>query len=732
MNVARKNLVLAAGALLVAAAVHATSIVPPENLGELARTSDAVVLAVAGTSGTVQRGPLLFTITSFRVIRTVAGPLEVRERFSAEVPGGELDGIAWLVPGSPRFEPGRVYLLFLSQKPTGEWLPRMLAYGILRRVTGRDGSTLLAPLPEETEIQPFLREDGILAEPVETYVESALLPHMREVAAGRQRWNARAVIARSEQVPMEVYALVIPDHCTFMSSGGNNARWQRFDSGLTVTMNADSTGDSSITGGGFSQLQSALNDWNGIPSTSLNLVYGGPTSYTMTCTSDPQDHPAYGTNIVMFNDPCNDIADLSSCSGTLGYGGPWMMGTHTHPVDGMTWATITGWFVVLNNGVGCLGPTGYKLMVEHELGHGLGFGHITVTVPSTPLMYPVCCHPINELDTECTQYVYPAAGPPGPTPTPTSTRTPTPTPTPPTSPPPAPTGVSATDGTWSDRVRITWNAATTATSYHVYRNTTNNSGTATDLGSVPGTGADDMSAVAGTTYYYWVKAFNVIEGSPFSSPNTGYRATTPVPTPTPTPTPSASAPPAPTGVSASNGTYTDRVRITWNASAGATGYWIYRNTTASPPATEIGGAFSTAYDDSTAVPGQTYWYWVRAGNTSGWSGYSAYDTGYRATTPVPTPTPTPPPGGLTASFAFAPSAPFAGATVRFTDTSIGATTWTWTFGDGRQSSVRNPSHTYAARGTYTATLRVSNGVGSSQTTKSVTVGARARRNFSGH
>jgi PKD repeat protein len=86
---------------------------------------------------------------------------------------------------------------------------------------------------------------------------------------------------------------------------------------------------------------------------------------------------------------------------------------------------------------------------------------------------------------------------------------------------------------------------------------------------------------------------------------------------------------------------------------------------------------------------------------------------------------------LTASFAFAPSAPFTGATVRFTDTSIGATTWTWTFGDGSQSSVRNPSHTYAARGTYTATLRVSNGVGSSQTTKSVTVGARARRNFSG-
>src|SRR3972149_5051229 len=101
VNVARKNLVLAAGALLVAGAVHAASIVPPENLGELAQSSDAGVLAVAGPSD--------------------------------EAPGGELDGFGWFVPGSPRFEPGHVYLLFLSEKPTGEWVPRMMAYGLLHR-----------------------------------------------------------------------------------------------------------------------------------------------------------------------------------------------------------------------------------------------------------------------------------------------------------------------------------------------------------------------------------------------------------------------------------------------------------------------------------------------------------------------------------------------------------------------------------------------------------------------
>jgi len=719
VSVARKNLVLAAAATLVAAAVHAASIVPPENLGELARISDAVVLAQAGGPRVSERGIQAFTLTTFRVLVAVSGELDSGDRITVEAPGGEVDGYRWFVPGSPRFEPGQVYLLFLSQKPTGEWLPRMMAYGLLRRVHGRDGSSLLAPLAEETSIQPFPRPDGILPEPIETYRETALLPHLRAVAAGRDVWDSRKVRARSDQIPFEAQAQTIPDGCAFMTQG-NSFRWHAFDLGQSATMQADATGDSSLSGGGFAQVQGALNDWMGVPSTSMRLVYGGTGAYTMPCTGG-QDYPS--NDIVVFNDPCSDIPDLSGCGGTLGYGGVGASGSHSF--DGMTWWTINHWYMVVNNGAGCLGPTNYQRMLAHELGHGLGFDHVS---DPYALMYAYCCNAINATDTRCAWYLYPGSGP---TPTPTPTPTLTPTPTPPTSPPAAPTGVSASDGTWSDRVRILWNASAGATSYHVYRNTTNDSNTATDLGYVTGTGADDMSAVAGTTYYYWVKAFNALGGSPFSSPDTGFRATGAAPTPTPTPVPSG--PPVPTGVSASDGTYTDRVRITWNASTGATGYWIYRNTTASPPATEIAWVGSPGYDDSTAVPGQTYWYWVRAGNASGWSPYSASDTGFRATGTLPTPTPTstPPPGGLAASFAFLPTTPTQGQQIQFTDTSTGASAWDWSFGDGTRSSARNPAHTYAVRGTYTVTLRVSNGVGSSQTTKTITVGARARRNFSG-
>ena len=48
-----------------------------------------------------------------------------------------------------------------------------------------------------------------------------------------------------------------------------------------------------------------------------------------------------------------------------------------------------------------------------------------------------------------------------------------------------------------------------------------------------------------------------------------------------------------------------------------------------------------------------------------------------------------------------------GKQVSFTDASSGGPlAWAWTFGDGSTSTVRNPTHTYATAGSYTATLAV--------------------------
>jgi len=57
--------------------------------------------------------------------------------------------------------------------------------------------------------------------------------------------------------------------------------------------------------------------------------------------------------------------------------------------------------------------------------------------------------------------------------------------------------------------------------------------------------------------------------------------------------------------------------------------------------------------------------------------------------------------------------------VGFTDTSTGTpTSWKWSFGDGVNSTVKNPTHNYSKAGNYTVILTVSNSAGSNAVTKS--------------
>lgn len=100
-----------------------------------------------------------------------------------------------------------------------------------------------------------------------------------------------------------------------------------------------------------------------------------------------------------------------------------------------------------------------------------------------------------------------------------------------TTPPNPPTNVQASKGAYSDRVNITWNASTNATSYEVYR-AISASGTKTRIGTPSVTSYTDRGINCGTTYYYWVKAVGAGGVSAFSSPNTGYcQGSTPPPPP---------------------------------------------------------------------------------------------------------------------------------------------------------------------------------------------------------
>jgi cytochrome c peroxidase len=88
----------------------------------------------------------------------------------------------------------------------------------------------------------------------------------------------------------------------------------------------------------------------------------------------------------------------------------------------------------------------------------------------------------------------------------------------------APTGVVASDNAYSTKVGLNWDTIRGATSYRIFRNTTNNSDTATDIGTTAANFFFDATATANQNFFYWVRAENGANVSNFSQPDQGIRA----------------------------------------------------------------------------------------------------------------------------------------------------------------------------------------------------------------
>jgi len=67
--------------------------------------------------------------------------------------------------------------------------------------------------------------------------------------------------------------------------------------------------------------------------------------------------------------------------------------------------------------------------------------------------------------------------------------------------------------------------------------------------------------------------------------------------------------------------------------------------------------------------------------------------------------------GPIADFITSPTALCDSGVIQFTDLSIGASTWSWIFGDGSSSAVQNPNHAYTSFGAYSVALIVEDTMG---------------------
>ena len=155
----------------------------------------------------------------------------------------------------------------------------------------------------------------------------------------------------------------------------------------------------------------------------------------------------------------------------------------------------------------------------------------------------------------------------------------------------------------SGKPMLTWNAVSGATSYKVYRATSQN-GTYSLLGTVTATSYTNTGAKAGTTYYYKVKAVNSAGESAYSNVVSGKTTVTTLTM----------------GHSAASG----KPMLTWKAVSGAASYKVYRATAKNGAYSVINTTKALTYTNTGAALGTTYYYKVEALNAAGKSmGFSA-------------------------------------------------------------------------------------------------------------
>jgi cellulose 1,4-beta-cellobiosidase len=148
-------------------------------------------------------------------------------------------------------------------------------------------------------------------------------------------------------------------------------------------------------------------------------------------------------------------------------------------------------------------------------------------------------------------------------------------------------------------VLLTWAPAAGAGSYSI-RRATSPEGPFSEIASVVTTTFTDRSVVTGTTYYYKVAATNA--GG--SSAEAGPVQATPM-----------EQPATPTGLT--NFAGPGEVRLTWQASKGATNYTIKRATVNGGPFTTLAVVPGTGHTDKDVDFRTTYYYTVSAMNAAG-------------------------------------------------------------------------------------------------------------------
>jgi len=505
--------------MLVGMAAQATTIVLPSDEQLIAKSPVIVDGTVLSTTA-IDRNGAIWTDTVVEVAQAMKGSVDLT--ITVREIGGTLGERITKLFGTPEFTAGERVLLFLEPSPRGGYRTMDLYAGKFSRGEMKNGRQLWMrdDLSHDVNLldadfQP-LQATNVQRDAVafETFV--------RERVAGRAGIKnygiENPILAREERTTgIHSEFTLISDPVIY--------RWFRFASGQAAQWYSAGT-QPGYSGGGVSELQTAMQAWTNYSSANIKYSYSGSRTGSMGGLDTPNS-----VNEVLFNDPLNEISGTwnRNTGGVVGTGGfngvaskqSWtstFTADAAHPAGTFSSWNITEGNLTIQDGVSPsagLSSNALAEIVAHEFGHTLGFGHSPV---SGSLMYATVTGigpSLRSDDQTAARWLYPTSG--GGT---------TPPPPPPPLVPAAPTDLRAlVSGSGLD---LSWNDnASNETGFSVYLAT----GTgAFSKVATAGANAETarLSGLSSGSYRVYVVATNAAGESAHSNTATATIAAAPV------------------------------------------------------------------------------------------------------------------------------------------------------------------------------------------------------------
>ena len=312
-----------------------------------------------------------------------------------DLPGGRGSaGTLWRVAGTPHWQVGDPVLVFLTPRIGGGWTLEQFFLGGFSITYEGDHWVASRNLSEvqqiylpgisgvfegQRDLDAFTqwlsdRSQGILRQP-DYFLQPSDASPAAPPADDSDPHPGPGIGTKGAPIKFSsLFSSTDPWPLGCGSNGGHNLRWFQFESGASVPWRTHFVGQAGLPGRGVEEMQQALDAWTQVPDTLVDLRYDGITNQTVGLRRND------GANVVLFNDPNDEIGGRWQGSGVLALGGPWFdCALKEH--RGNLFHRILEADIVLQDGLGSFfaslsdpAKAGEELL-GHEIGHTLGLAH---------------------------------------------------------------------------------------------------------------------------------------------------------------------------------------------------------------------------------------------------------------------------------------------------------------------------------------------------------------------